>query len=261
MKEWREKKGAGVDSRMEVRLQQQSVCLESSFCFPRPVSFRFSLSPAFGTLRASPDRLGDGMDCNQSSESNSKTNGGKQKAERRLQRYPASATRMRAPASGVTPAGPNDVRGPAALLESRWPAGDWVARRHSREMRCAFEQGPVVSRMSLPRGLLAVPAALLASPDLRQAMRPLAENRSAFFLLTLQSLFRSLTWMESGAPFFSLFSLSLSAFVFLFLLRQRETDIGGICVFQRRKKRAVGRGAKTIQKPRLQKEKSKEKRD
>lgn len=167
---------------------------------------------------------------------------------------------MRNPASGVTPAGPNDVRGPAAQLESRWPADDWVARRHSREMRCAaFEQGPVVSRMSLPRGLLAVPAALLASPDLRQAMRPWRRIVPPFSFQPFNLFFSILDLDGTWSPFFSSFSsLSLSVF---FYLNETKRNRYRRDMRDSKRKRAVRRGANDDSAAgRFKKEKGKKKR-
>lgn len=140
MKEWRGKKGAGSTA--------ESVCLESSF--KRLSSRLFALSQSNFRNAPSiswPAQRWDGpQSINQWS---LRIENRKRMAERRKgeqQRYPASATRMRAPDVGcnASRAQRRARPGSAARISMARP-GDWLARRHSREMRCAlFEQGPVL---------------------------------------------------------------------------------------------------------------------
>lgn len=76
----------------------------------------------------------------------------------------------------------------------------------------------------------------------------LAENCSAFFLLTLQFLSFDPGWNLD--PPFSFPSSPLASFIFLFLMRQRETDVGGdLRVSKERKKGQSDEAQTTTQKP------------
>lgn len=128
---------------------------------------------------------------------------------------------------------------------------------------CGFRTGPclVVSRMSLPRGLLAVPAALLASPDLRQAMRPGGELFRLFPFNPSISFSRSLTWMEPEAPFFGVFLCLFLLFYFFETERNRyRWDLQ--CFKEKEKKGSQTRRkrrlrSRTVQKRRKEKKETK----